>query len=187
MTCVFDGLNYVEGGDFWTVELPYYQQPISLIIIVPLARGETALLTLERQLHAYWRASQGMIVGGEGGSGVQVTLTMPVFRIGMQHQLARSLSLLGLHQMFGAGADFSGVSDEPGLHIDAIVQNTFISVDQHGTEAAAATMPVMLGATRPRKKVTRIIDRPFLFAIVDKPSDVILFLGKIVNPTQENP
>jgi serine protease inhibitor len=188
MTRVFWGLNYMDMGDFWMVELPYYQQPISLIILVPSARGATALLSLEQQLRPSWSSAQQRLLRGRRNGGVGVSLTMPEFRIKAQHELAPALSQLGLHQMFDEGADFSGVSDEPRFHINRILQNAFISVDQYGTEAAAVTMVEMEGAAfPPKEQVTRTIDQPFLFAIVDKPSDVILFLGKVVNPTQENP
>jgi serpin B len=63
------------------------------------------------------------------------------------------------------------------------VQHAYLSVDQYGTEAAAVTVAIMVGsAGPPEKKITLTIDHPFLFAIVDKPSQTILFLGKVVNP-----
>jgi len=188
MTGTFWGLNYIDMGEFWMVELPYYEQPISLVILVPSARGATALLSLERQLHPSWSSAQQRLLRGRGGRGAAVTLTMPEFRIKAQHELAPALSQLGLHQMFDEGADFSGLSNEPGLYINRILQDTFISVDQHGTEATAVTMALMETGAFPREKlIARTIDQPFLFVIVDKPSDVILFLGKVVNPTQEIP
>jgi len=86
--------------------------------------------------------------------------------------------------IFRQKADFSGVSDEEGVYVIDIIQNTYMDVNQYGTEAAAATFPALFSGTisPPEKKVTLTIDHPYLFAIVDKPSGIILFVGKVTNP-----
>ena len=82
----------------------------------------------------------------------------------------------------GPGADFSRISNEEGVHLSAVLQGVYIHVNEYGTEAAAATFGLMVGTTRPVEKVVITIDRPFLFAIVDKPTGTILFMGEVVDP-----
>jgi serpin B len=81
--------------------------------------------------------------------------------------------------MYGAAADFSGISAEAGLHVDTVLQKTFIQVDEKGTEAAAATALMMAGAGLPPEPKKLIADRPFLYLIRDAESRVILFIGRV--------
>jgi serpin B len=80
--------------------------------------------------------------------------------------------------------DFSCMTDEVKLKIDAVVHKAFIRVDEEGTEAAAAT-GVSVGVTSmppPEEIVEMKIDRPFLFVIHDTKTGAVLFLGRVVNP-----
>lgn len=81
-----------------------------------------------------------------------------------------------------SSADFSGMTDKEKLRISAVVQKSFIEVNEEGTEAAAATAVV---ASRGRTPVFRA-DHPFIFWIKDNRSGTILFLGKIVEPKLAN-
>lgn len=172
----FWGLNYVQQPDFWAVELPYYRRPISMVLLVPNSQGEDALAALERQMSSRW----GQILDARAQRNT-VILTMPQFKVHGSHSLGR-LSSLGLNAIFAPGADFSGISDEPGFAVDEILHDAYISVDQYGTEAAAATLAATMGARLPREQVALTIDRPFIFLVLDKSSGVILFLGRVEKP-----
>lgn len=172
----FGGLNYVQQPDFWAVELPYYRRPISMVLLVPNSQGEDALAALERQMSSRW--SEILDARAQWNA---VILTMPQFKVRGSHSLSSTLSPLGLNAIFAPGADFSGISDEPGFAVDEILHDAYISVDQYGTEAAAATLAMTLGFT-PRAQVPLTIDRPFLFLVSDKSSGVILFLGRFEKP-----
>jgi len=74
------------------------------------------------------------------------------------------------------------MSEEGGLHVDAIAHNTYLTVDREGTEAAAATLALMTGGLPPPNPLVLTIDRPFFYAVLARTSGVILFLGKIENP-----
>ena len=176
MTGKFLHLKYAEHSDFWAVELPYYRRPISMVFLMPNAAGEAALKALERQLPARWNEMVASPAPDQA-----VILTIPQFNLEGSFDLVDTLSNLGLGTLFRPAADFSGISDEPGFGIDAIKHKTYLSVDENGTEAAAVTWAMMLGASlaEPPEWITLSIDRPFLFAIVEKLSGVILFLGRI--------
>jgi serpin B len=64
------------------------------------------------------------------------------------------------------------------------LHKAFIRLDETGTEAAAATAVVIGVTSMPAEPVTLKVDRPFLFAIQDKPTGEILFLGRVANPAQ---
>ena len=81
---------------------------------------------------------------------------------------------------FSAGvADFSGMTDEEALFISVVVHKAFVSVDEEGTEAAAATggvaRPVDASTPPPLEPITVTFDRPFIFLIRDEPTGTILF------------
>ena len=172
------GLYTVQRDDFWAVELPYQKSryhlsSFSMILVVPASPGIEAFGALERHL------SQSEVIFPEAEQR-DVILNMPPFTILGCHSLVPLLAGLGLGAVFDAGADFTGISDELGFHVDSILQSSYINVDQHGTEAAAATLGITLGGIP--KWIYLTIDRPFLFMLIEKESGLILFQGKVANP-----
>lgn len=101
---------------------------------------------------------------------------------------AEGLRALGMQQAFQPSADFTGISDpenhDERLFIDAVFHQTFIKVEERGTEAAAATAVVVraTGGMGPSAPTRVAFDRPFLFAIRDRASGAILFLGRVADP-----
>lgn len=80
-------------------------------------------------------------------------------------------------------ADFSGIDGGRDLHINAILHQAFIVVDEKGTEAAAATAVIGSGVTSapPTPNILLTIDHPFLFLLRDRQTGLILFMGKVVS------
>ena len=97
-----------------------------------------------------------------------------------------SLKALGMAQAFDPNvADFSGLAQVPGqnAYIQAVYHKTFLRIDEKGTEAAAAT-GVTVGITaEPVLDFQMTLNRPFLCAIQDQKTGMILFLGTIVHPS----
>ena len=114
----------------------------------------------------------------------QVTLSLPRFRLEAAFDLIPALRRLGVTEAFGDKADFSGITDAEPLQIGAVVHKAYIDVDEHGTEAAAATAIVIraMAAFRAPPPVTMVVDRPFLFAIIDTATSLPLFLGQVSHP-----
>ena len=76
-------------------------------------------------------------------------------------------------------ADLSGIADIGAfgrLFISSVIHKTFVQVDEEGTEAAAVTSIDIVGSN---ESSFFIVDRPFLFAIREKSTGVILFIGEI--------
>jgi serpin B len=79
-------------------------------------------------------------------------------------------------------ADFSGIDGARDLYVSSVLHKAFVSVDEIGTEAAAATAVVVTATSIPGESVALAIDRPFLLVIRDIPTDTILFLGRVTKP-----
>jgi serpin B len=113
---------------------------------------------------------------------------MPKFEFEYSASLADALQALGMTDAFDANlADFSGMLDasapEP-LVIGDVLHKAFISVDEEGTEAAAATTVMMAGSAAPEDEPLEIdIDRPFIFLIRDTQTGTILFMGRVLDPS----
>jgi len=85
--------------------------------------------------------------------------------------------------MGNSGADFTGMTEIRELYVDAVLHKGFISVDEHGTEAAAATAVVAKAGSATLGHATMAIDRPFLFLIRDRATGSVLFMGRVLDPT----
>jgi serpin B len=83
---------------------------------------------------------------------------------------------------FSGAADFSGMTGAPDLCISEVLHKAFVSVDEAGTEAAAATAVIVGETAAPGQQVEVTIDRPFIFLIRDIETGAILFVGRVLNP-----
>ena len=113
----------------------------------------------------------------------QVTLTMPTFEFDSSFSLKEALAAMGMPVAFSGSADFSGMTGNRDLFIADVVHKAFVSVDEAGTEAAAATAVVMPIAMPPEELVEFNVDRPFIFLIRDIETRAMLFVGRVVNPS----
>jgi len=168
--------GFVEGDGYQAVELPYDGGELSMVILLPQAgRFET----FENALDA---RKVGEIIGRLERR--QVKLTMPRFEYDSSFSLRATLAAMGMPVAFSAeNADFSGMTGERGLFIHDVIHKAFVSVDEAGTEAAAATAVVVwiTAALPPPVEVT--MDRPFIFLIRDIETGTILFVGRVLNPS----
>ena len=96
-----------------------------------------------------------------GAARHQVALCLPRFRLEASFDLIPDLRRLGVTEAFGDGADFSGITDAEPLRIGAVAHKAYVDVDEHGTEAAAATAIVIgrMAAFRAPPPVTMEIGR----------------------------
>lgn len=154
------------AGDGWqAVELPYRGDEVSMFVVVPedLAAFESTLDGAQLE----------EVVGAIRDGGIH--LSLPRFSYRFHTSLIEPLTALGLSSLFDA-PDLSGIA--AGLHVAAIEHEAFIEVDEEGTRAAAATGVAVADSHGP----TVVVDRPFLFFIVDKPTKTVLFLGRVIDP-----
>jgi serpin B len=167
---------YAEGEGYQALELPYGLGELSMLILLPQAGQFEAF---ESSLTAD-RADRIVRDLEEWG----VTLAMPKFKFESSFDLGETLAAMGMPNAFDAGsepADFSGMTGSRDLSIAFVVHKAFVSVDERGTEAAAAT-GVGMAVSAPQRNAEFIVDRPFIFLIRDRETGAILFLGRVVNP-----
>ena len=166
---------YLRGDGYQAVLLPYRDISLAMAVLLP----DGPLAALRPKLAA---AGLGGLLAGTARH--QVTLSLPRFRVEAAFDLIPALRRLGVVAPFGGDADFSEITDAAPLRIGAVAHKAYIDVDEQGTEAAAATAVVIRAAAamRPPPPVTMVVDRPFLFAIVDTATSLPLFLGQVSHP-----
>ncbi|HJU65749.1 MAG TPA: serpin family protein [Gemmatimonadaceae bacterium] len=108
---------------------------------------------------------------------VDMELYLPKFRLEFERRLNDDLDALGMGIAFEPAADFTRMAKAGGLYIDYVKQKTFVDVNEEGTEAAAATAVAIKETSAPP---AMRVDRPFVFAIRERFSGTILFIGKIM-------
>jgi len=169
-------IPYHETALYKAVALPYAGKHISMVILLPKKAGMMA--EVEKNLDAgYYNTLLDSLNPRE------VDLSIPRFRIEEKYSLNEPLKAMGMRRAFGGKADFSGMTGEKDLYISDVVHQSFVEVDEEGTEAAAATGVVMRKTSVVRKKQFKA-DHPFIFMIKDDQTGTILFLGRLGNPEQ---
>ena len=169
-------LRFSEDDLVSAVEMPYGGGAFTMTVAVPHpdVSLQSVVEALDAARWASWtetlRAAPGLVV-------------MPKFAFQYEIELKDVLTTLGMGVAFdGAGADFTGISTSDALFIDHVKHKTFIEVDEAGTEAVAATS-VAFGERSAAPANVFFVDRPFLFAIRERLSGTIVFMGRMVDPT----
>jgi serpin B len=168
-------MGYGETASYRAVEIPYDGDQVSMVVVVPTAVGADALGALEAGLDGDALAAITASI-----QPARVALKLPTFSFDSKFRLAEPLKKLGMGLAF-AGADFSGITAFP-LQIADVIHQSFVAIDEAGTEAAAATAVIFEPPSAPPPPIDVAIDRPFLFFIRDIPTGEILFLGRVVDP-----
>jgi serpin B len=110
------------------------------------------------------------------------TLGLPRLDLQFSAELSPALQILGVTAPYAEGG-LLGVANDPRLIVDKVFHQTDVAMDEKGTEAAAATVVVAYPVSLPvNPPVPVVLDRPFLYRIVDDQSGATLFVGQVVNP-----
>ncbi len=176
-----------QGGEYETfktekfeaVRLPYGTGKLGMFVLLPNAGvpvGDVAKLLNPKN----WEGWLGKMKKLDG------TVALPKFKADYSVALKDYLTAMGMADAFEPGkANFTGIAAEPPLYISSVGHKTFVEVNEEGTEAAAVT-DVAVGATsapiQPKERLEFVANRPFLYAIVDKQTGTVLFLGIMGDP-----
>jgi serpin B len=168
-------MGYASGANWQAAELPYAGGQTSMVIVLPRP-GQ--LSQVEQGLEASFLSS---VV-----SSLQTTavaLSMPKFSIkGATISLATELEKLGMIDAFEqAKANFSAMTQQS-VFIKDVLHQAYVSVDENGTQAAAATAVIGETHSAVQNSATMTVDRPFFFVIRDIPTGSVLFVGRVVRP-----
>ena len=167
-------LAYLRADGYQAVLLPYQDGSLAMAIVLP----DGPLPTLAPRL----AGGLGPLLAGAARQ--RVALSLPKFRQRGGFGLIPVLRQLGIEDAFTDAADFSGITAQERLFISAVVHQAYIDVDEQGTEAAAATAIGMrpMAMRQEPDPIRMVVDRPFLFAIIDTATGLPLFLGQVTRP-----
>ncbi len=164
------------GEDRVLLELPYRSGDLAMVVVMP--RGKSTLAEIERSLMLddleRWIR--------ELGEPTEQDFFFPKFAMRKRLELRSALESLGLRSAFAPAADFTGIHRTEPLFVDRVLHQSFVEVDESGTEAAAATVVEMKKSEKLAPNFR--FDRPFLFLIRDTKNGTILFLGRLANPLE---
>ncbi|MFN8195881.1 MAG: serpin family protein [Nocardioidaceae bacterium] len=164
-------------ADGWqALRIPYAGGALAMTVVLPDRGRLPAVETLLRE-----QGVAGFLADGAAG---EVQLTLPSWTFRSDTPLGDVLVALGMTDAFDAeAADFDPMTEDPnGLFVSAVLHQTFIAVDEDGTEAAAATAVVMQdSAVLVSDRL--VVDRPFLFVVHDTAHGTPYFLGRVLDPS----
>ncbi len=171
--------KYFVNDRFQAVDLSYGDEAFSMTIFLPNRENglEALIATLEPDSLEHWLSHF---------SNRSVDIYLPRFKLHYDLTLNDALTALGMGIAFSSeAANFSKMYQDVRIWIDRVKHKTFVEVNEEGTEAAAVTSVHMAGTTSgdPQDPLFQA-NRPFLFMIRENYSQTILFIGKIVDPTQ---
>ena len=128
--------NYADVGDLQILDLPYKGEDLSMLVLLP----KDDLSSIESKLTVEnlekWKSQMS--------EEKLDTVSLPKFEFDSKYFMKNTLSAMGMPTAFAEDADFSGMNGKKDLYIDNVIHQSFIKVDEEGTEAAAATAVVML-------------------------------------------
>ncbi|MEN8210057.1 MAG: serpin family protein, partial [Candidatus Fermentibacteria bacterium] len=165
----------VRGDNYMAVELPYSNRRTSMLVIVP---DDGCFFELEDRLENDFIADITRSL-----MDTNLRLSMPKFETVSTFRLEDILSDMGMVSAFGMSADFSGMDGTLSLYIANVVHKAFVSVDETGTEAAAATA-VGMQKLNGEPSIEFNINRPFIYLIRDRDTGTTLFIGRVLNPLE---
>lgn len=167
--------DYLETDAFQAIELPYNDN-LSMIVFLP----KQSVLSnpkiedfVQGMDQAKWNDWLSQFRQEKG------TILLPRFKTTYSAILNQPLKDSGMGSAFSDNADFSLMSQTP-LKIDEVIHKTFVETDEEGSEAAGVTAVVMVATAmpiQPEPPFYMKADHPFFYAIYDKQTGSILFMG----------
>lgn len=167
-------IGYLNNDLFSAIELPYGNKDYSMVILLPNEDKKIADIVDELNDSNWNQWMNSFSVAG-------LNVHLPKFKYEYKQELKPILIDLGMGNAFSDAANFSGISKDKQLRISRVIHQSFIEVNEEGTEAAAATV-VVVGDTSAGPPSAIHIDRPFFFAIKEKQTNSIVFMGNVKNP-----
>jgi serpin B len=166
-----------EGAGYRAIEIPYGRQNFSMVVILP----DGSLIDFyDRFSGGTWRElTQALDARSASDEWPKNELHLPRFSFEYGRSLNDHLQTMGMTDAFDeALANLSGISDVK-LVVSSVKQNTFVDVNEEGTEAAAVTTVDIRNTSVP---IPFQVNRPFIFAIRERTTNTLLFIGQVTDP-----
>jgi len=179
-----ENLKAAKDNNLTIIDIPYGQGNYSMLIVLPDADITTSDVA-EALTPSLWSEWMELLANNNTH---KVELSMPKFRYQYKKLLNEDLIDLGMGIAFSDWADFNNISDQE-LQISRVIHQSFIEINEEGTEAAAATVvEIRFTSSGPDAEplVWKVdIDRPFLYFIHEIYTGTLLFMGRVSDPTAE--
>ena len=172
-----DKLEYSKNDLFSAIKLPYGTGQYNMLVIRP-EDGKSSQDIIDELETENWKNWNNNFELTE-----HVVVTMPRFKYAFEMQLNDVLKEMGMLKAFSSSeANFSKISEQF-LYISSVIHKSYIDVNETGTEAAAVTAIVFETTSMPSDPKTYFtVDKPFIYAITEKDTGAILFIGEVQNP-----
>ncbi len=177
MCGTFDADCYSNVDEpFKVLRLPYGNEAFSMIIALPDEGVNVDEFAKSITADEWQRWIEGM------SKYIDVNIEIPKFKMefDFEDDLKEVLQVMGIKEAFTTTSDFSGISDNDRLFVGGIKQKTFIEVNEDGSTIATVTSTK--DPSSPMFNNKFIVNRPFIYAIQERNSGVILFVGKVAEP-----
>ncbi|MDP2422910.1 MAG: serpin family protein [Bacteroidales bacterium] len=163
--------------DYQVIELPYGRGNFSMLIFLP-NNGVSPSQIINNLSVEEWNA-----LAGELKNKVEVELQLPRFGFSYEQELKQPLLNMGIKDAFSEWvANFSGITDQQ-IFVSRVRHKTFVEVNEEGTEAAAVTSVEFSFTSMPPPPLAFHVNRPFVFALKEKYTNSLMFIGKVMDPS----
>lgn len=170
------GTKIVHGTGYSAVEMPYGRTNFTMVVIVP--NGTLASFNTGFTGDVWKSITSTIDAHTEYGTTV---VFLPKFKFSYEKVLNDQLTSMGMVDAFSSvAANLSGISDRS-IYVSFVKQNTFVDVNEEGTEAAAVTTIGVYDMASPGPTVFRV-DKPFVFTIRERTTNTLLFIGQVTDP-----
>ncbi len=171
---MFYGMGYYENDKTTALELGYTNSNFYMTLVLP--KTNSSITELVKDFNTSYLSTMNFKRN-------KVWLCLPKFSFSSKHEFDNVLNKMGMSEAFNENkADFRGITDEPKIAIKKILQSAFISINEKGTEAGAATNIAIRTGASMDEPFNFIADRPFMFLISEHYTGNILFMGAVMNP-----
>lgn len=173
-----DTFPYFANNEFMAAELPYGRGNYSMVILLPQQGVE-----VEDLVASLNPMDWNLMLAGLNPA--KLDLQLPKFRFAYEKKLNDMLTSMGMGIAFSDFADFRGINKDIRLAISEVKHKTYVEVNEEGTEAAAVTSVGIVVTSMPLT-IDFNVNRPFIFAIREKYTNAILFIGCVQEPLLED-
>ncbi|HOZ84381.1 MAG TPA: serpin family protein [Niabella sp.] len=172
-----DTFRIASGAGFDALQMPYGNSQFTATFILPKEGKFISNILNDFTMENWMQLQNSLYVRS-------IEVQIPKFKLEQEFKLNNTLQKMGMVAAFKTNATFDGIGKIKPLFVGFVKQNTFAAVDEVGTEAAAVTTIGMVTTSLPVEPPQFICNKPFGIIISEKTSNTILFMGRIMNPTE---
>lgn len=171
----YTGMNELEGH---VLELPYGKEDrLAMLLILPKKGVSLTKVARNLQTIGVNAILEKLSADSSGYEEEEIEVYLPKFTTSSDFLLNRLLMDMGINDLFNSNADLSKIAED--IFVQHMIHSTKIIVDEEGTTAAGVTIAVLTNKATPPKFY---LNRPFMYIIIEKHTNTILFYGHLMNP-----